>query len=313
MSLTIFLILILGCQSICKEPYIEYKKGDCCLDKNEDNICDKDEGIKTQETEKAEPQVVIVQPPEKEVCPYECCVGIDFKKKFCNEGYKCKDYECELIDSDSDGLGDIEEKSLGTNPKIYDTDGDSISDFQEVKNLKTNPLKKNSDGDRYDDNEDKEPLIINSAKLKLESEEILPSIDDIIELIDNLRSVEWWMNALSNAQTKDMIILVKNEGNDYTIGFSFDVVTYVVFTKKEREGLSCVNEKFLSKEKLNVQKFQFSDKVEPSENIQKTINIDVTTTVSSTLTPEVCGGIQLCNCEKKISYTFESLEYEKYP
>ena len=38
------LLLISGCaKSVCKTPYFEFKKGDCCLDKNSNSICDADE------------------------------------------------------------------------------------------------------------------------------------------------------------------------------------------------------------------------------------------------------------------------------
>jgi len=36
--------------SICNFPYIEYKKGDCCLDNNSNKICDKDEQPQIKET-----------------------------------------------------------------------------------------------------------------------------------------------------------------------------------------------------------------------------------------------------------------------
>jgi len=55
------------------------------------------------------------------------------------------------LDSDKDGLSDNDEKSFGTNPLNTDTDGDNVSDYDEIFKLKTNPLKleieeKNIDG-----------------------------------------------------------------------------------------------------------------------------------------------------------------------
>ncbi len=41
----------------------------------------------------------------------------------------------EGVDSDSDGLTDVEEALLGTNPQLADTDGDGYSDGSEVMNL----------------------------------------------------------------------------------------------------------------------------------------------------------------------------------
>lgn len=54
-----------------------------------------------------------------------------------------------LVDSDSDGLTDAEEKIAGTNINIIDTDNDGLSDYEEVKIYKTNPLSADTDGDSY--------------------------------------------------------------------------------------------------------------------------------------------------------------------
>lgn len=54
-------------------------------------------------------------------------------------------------DSDEDGLSNRLEKSLGTNPKNADSDGDSLSDGQEYNTYKTNPLNRDTDGDALGD------------------------------------------------------------------------------------------------------------------------------------------------------------------
>ena len=56
-----------------------------------------------------------------------------------------------MIDSDSDGLTDAEEAIYGTNPLVADTDGDGLSDYDEVKIYHTNPLVVDTDGDGYPD------------------------------------------------------------------------------------------------------------------------------------------------------------------
>src|SRR5208283_4861493 len=54
-------------------------------------------------------------------------------------------------DPDHDGLTNAEEKELGTDPHNPDTDGDGISDGDEVLKYHTNPLKKDTDGDGLSD------------------------------------------------------------------------------------------------------------------------------------------------------------------
>ena len=54
-----------------------------------------------------------------------------------------------LIDSDADGLTDVEEKIASTNLNIIDTDTDGLSDYEEVKIYLTDPLKADTDNDTY--------------------------------------------------------------------------------------------------------------------------------------------------------------------
>lgn len=58
------------------------------------------------------------------------------------------------VDSDGDGLTDAEEMMIGTNPNDPDTDGDTISDGDEVNMTLTNPLEADTDGDLLDDAEE---------------------------------------------------------------------------------------------------------------------------------------------------------------
>lgn len=55
-----------------------------------------------------------------------------------------------VADTDGDGLSDGEEVKLGTNPLVADTDGDGLTDGQEVA-LGTNPLNADTDGDGIPD------------------------------------------------------------------------------------------------------------------------------------------------------------------
>ncbi|HTK82399.1 MAG TPA: OmpA family protein [Bacteroidota bacterium] len=57
-------------------------------------------------------------------------------------------------DPDKDGLLNDDEKQLGTDPNNPDTDGDGLSDGDEVNVYHTNPLKPDSDGDGLNDGDE---------------------------------------------------------------------------------------------------------------------------------------------------------------
>ena len=58
-------------------------------------------------------------------------------------------------DSDGDGLTDFEEVRIHlTDPQLRDTDGDVLSDFVEVSRYRTDPLQADSDGDGLSDREE---------------------------------------------------------------------------------------------------------------------------------------------------------------
>ncbi|MFH1286943.1 MAG: hypothetical protein ABII02_04310 [Candidatus Magasanikbacteria bacterium] len=57
----------------------------------------------------------------------------------------------EPIDKDADGLDDATEVKFNTDPNNWDSDGDELSDGDEVNVWKTNPLNPDSDGDSFPD------------------------------------------------------------------------------------------------------------------------------------------------------------------
>ena len=158
-------------------------------------------------------------------CPYECCEAGDYEIKSCQEGYFCSNNMCEAKDSDNDGLTDIEEKPLGTNPQLYDSDGDTLSDYQEVKVLYTNPLNPNTDSDRYNDNLDSEPTTKNTA--------------DIIVNVGNKEfNIQWITLGIAiiggGVVVPSMVIaepsvtiIINNQGTAYSSYLGYDVVVYV--------------------------------------------------------------------------------------
>lgn len=60
----------------------------------------------------------------------------------------------QAVDADKDGLDDVREKEIGTNPQNTDSDGDGLSDGDEVIVYKTDPLKADTDGDGLSDGDE---------------------------------------------------------------------------------------------------------------------------------------------------------------
>ncbi len=169
---------------------------------------------------------------QKQSCPYECCNEGEFYAKFCLSDYECKNSKCLPLDSDKDGLNDIEEKQLGTNPNLFDSDADTLSDYQEIKVLGTNPLKINTDDDRYNDNVDPNPTIKNSANI-------------VITIINKEFGIDWVSLGIAfiggGVLSPDMTIAepkvtIKgiNNGNDYTSFLSYDIVFSIAGTEIKR-------------------------------------------------------------------------------
>lgn len=57
----------------------------------------------------------------------------------------------DTVDSDGDGLSNLEEKNLGTNPLLLDSDGDGLTDYEEHVTYGTDPLNADSDNDNIND------------------------------------------------------------------------------------------------------------------------------------------------------------------
>ncbi|ODS40752.1 hypothetical protein BEH94_09450 [Candidatus Altiarchaeales archaeon WOR_SM1_SCG] len=105
----LFVVLMSGCITedvTCNKPYIKVGK-DCCLDQNDNNICDKDEtSSEKHETlnedkdnevpgEQDSDYVVNTQSESRENCPFECCVDdSDYPAKSCSRNYDCVNHKC---------------------------------------------------------------------------------------------------------------------------------------------------------------------------------------------------------------------------
>ena len=226
----LLLSLIISCsaKTTCPKPYI-LVGNDCCLDKDGNNICDKDEGVVTS----AITQGYVVK--EKENCPFECCVSNDYKIKECQQDYECKSNKCIAVDTDGDGLTDIEEKVFGSNLRVFDTDSDGLNDFLE-KQKGTNPNNQNTDEDRYKDSEDTDPTIKNSAVID-------------VSISNKDFNVNWLSLGLAfvggGVINPDMVIAkpiatvkIMNSGNDYSSYLSYDVMFYIANTELTRFSIN---------------------------------------------------------------------------
>ncbi len=217
-----------------------------------------------------------------ESCPYECCLEGEFFAKQCSQNYNCINNKCIAIDSDNDGLTDVEEISIGTNPQLYDTDGDTLSDYQEYNVLGTNPLKKNTDGDRYNDNEDPNPLEKNTAKIYIEgtsSSELNYFNIGFIILSGGLGALDPNLELYSTSVDLEII----NDGNDYTSYGSYDVVVLI--------GNDIIDTKTFSFNRIN------ADSSIPQSTIFSTTVEDIPSQLISLVTQEGDSLVEIRNIQ----------------
>ena len=81
-------------------------------------------------------------------------------------------------DSDSDLLTDEDEQKYGTNPNNIDTDGDGLSDYEEVIIYNTNPLVIDTDGDGLNDYEEVYLTATDPTKIDTDNNGISDSDED---------------------------------------------------------------------------------------------------------------------------------------
>lgn len=174
----------------------------------------------------------VIQESKKD-CPYECCLEGDYNLNNCDSLYECLNNNCKPIDSDKDGLTDLEENNIGTNPQMYDTDGDTLNDYQEYKILRTNPLDSNTDKDRYKDNEDKNPLVRNSAVITtqiLNKEWNWKYTNIVLAFVGG-----GIINPEMVIAEPTINVIISNNGDDYTSYANFDIAFQLQNTEIDRK------------------------------------------------------------------------------
>ena len=108
-------------------------------------------------------------------------------------------------DIDGDGLSNIQEAALGTDPRNPDTDGDGLTDGAEVNTYHTNPLLRDTDGDGLTDWQEvmlygTNPTVSNIGDLAPRSK--LDGVANAADLLILMRFVE----GLDTPTSRDMIL-----------------------------------------------------------------------------------------------------------
>ncbi len=141
------------------------------------------------------------------------------------------------LDSDGDGLTDAEEILLyHTNPHLADTDGDGISDGDEIA-LGFDPLNPDMDGDGIPDGIDDNPLVWNDPEEDLDGDgygllfELLhglePAVDDSIDTDGD--GWEDWKEILAGTSPT-------SQHDSPSLGHEFPLIFSVTFTVVEPPG-----------------------------------------------------------------------------
>ncbi|MFH1248524.1 MAG: hypothetical protein V1660_00035 [archaeon] len=160
-------------------------------------------------------------------CPYECCIEGEYSTKVCQTDYDCQDDKCVAIDSDKDGLTNIQEKEFGSNPLIFDTDSEGLNDYAE-KQKGTNPNNPNTDGDRYNDNIDPNPITKNSAVVNVQ----LTDKEWAWDILGILNILKGDLNIRIATVKAD--VSVQNTGDDHSDYTRFDIVFELINTEVKR-------------------------------------------------------------------------------
>ncbi len=125
------------------------------------------------------------------------------------------------VDTDRDGVTDVDEAKLGTDPNSPDSDGDGLTDGEEV-NLGTDPTKKDTDGDGRDDkteiDQNTDPTVSDELCDTIEgSASAVKKPVDIIIVVDNSGSMAGEAAAIRMNLNASLGTILDNSGIDYQV------------------------------------------------------------------------------------------------
>ena len=153
-------------------------------------------------------------------------------------------------DTDSDGLTNAEEKEYGTDPYKKDTDGDGLSDYDEINKFKTNPLNEDTDGDGI-----------------LDGEEISLGLDPLDKKSDGI-NLDGKRSFEKEIKAEDNSVKVKVKGNASIVSTTIDNREIAAFNSFS--GIYSGVKEFHCNEKFDsaVITFNYSDKELESKSMK---------------------------------------------
>ncbi len=122
------------------------------------------------------------------------------------------------------------------------------------------------------------------------------------QVLDELNQKE--NQAVDQKTVTDVLIGIENSGSINYNGFSFDLVTYAKYAKKDAQ---CDKIILTRKVKLLTQQFQFDDNLAPKQTLEKTLTINTLKEIPDLLKPAECRNLKTCPCTEEISYELENL------
>jgi len=135
-------------ESICNTPYFEYKVGDCCLDKNGNNICDSDETIVEETTTPEETTTT----EEVEITLDDSCTDTTYFK--CEASYITTDEAFFKLETRRDGFTHIKKVSALGCEKTFADKAKANQGYQIRSDVIISvPCKKGSAGDEIENSD----------------------------------------------------------------------------------------------------------------------------------------------------------------